>query len=82
MFDRFAGRNATSPVYDSRPVWVGRGGMGCVVDERRETQCGWRTKINWTQTAHRKRHKHAQVHIGTVLIHTHTQTVVRLQVEH
>jgi len=34
MFDRFAGRNATPLVYDSRPVWVGQGGMGCVVDER------------------------------------------------
>jgi len=38
---------------DSRPVWVGWDGTASAVD--REAQCGRRTKINWTKTAHNTR---------------------------
>ena len=43
----------------------------------REAQCGWRTKINWTKTAHNTRTSHMQLcicicgHLGLVPIQTH-----------
>jgi len=54
-------------------------------DPGRESQCGWRTKINWTKTAHSTRictcicGRLGLVPINT---HTHTHVVVWIRVEH
>ena len=51
----------------------------------REAQCGRRTKINWTNTAHNTRICICICgHLGLVPIHTHTHayTVVWIRVEH
>jgi len=70
LFDQFTGRKATSLVCMGR---LRRDGQCC----GREAQCGWRTKINWTKTAHNIRICTCICgHLGLVPTHTHARTVV------
>jgi len=73
QFDHCASRNATSLVY-WLPACMGRlrrDGQCC----GREVQCGRRTKINWTKTAHNTRIcTWICGHVGLVPIHTRMHT--------